>query len=190
VQVIIVPIIFDKSRQEVLDKVNQLVKDLSDSVRIEADIRDEYTPGWKYNEWELKGVPIRIEVGPRDIKNEQVVMVRRDTREKTFVKESELKSQILKTLEDIQANLFQRAKDFRDSNTFDVDDFATFESIMNEGRGFIRANWCGSGECEKAIQEKTSATIRCIPLQGAEPTGKCVHCDNEGKYRVYFAKAY
>ena len=117
-------------------------------------------------------------------------MVRRDTREKTFVKDSDLKATIEKILADIQVNLFQRAKDFRDSHTYDVDDFTTFESIMEEGKGFIRANWCGSGECEKSIQEKTSATIRCIPLEGAEPTGKCVHCDDEGKYKVYFAKAY
>jgi prolyl-tRNA synthetase len=190
IQVIIVPIIFDKSKQEVLDKVSQLIKNLSESIRIESDTRDEYTPGWKYNEWEMKGVPIRIEVGPRDIKNEQVVMVRRDTREKIIVKESDLKVTIEKTLADMQAMLLQRAKDFRDSHTYEVDDFATFESIMKEGRGFIRANWCGSGECEGTIQDRTSATIRCIPMQDAEPTGKCVHCDEEGKYRVYFAKAY
>jgi prolyl-tRNA synthetase len=190
IQAIIVPIIFDKSRAEVLEKVNQLIQSLSDKFRVEADLRDEYTPGWKYNEWELKGVPIRIEVGPRDVKNEQVVVVRRDTREKTIVKEADLKGVIEKMLDDIQADIFQKAKDFRDSHTYDVDDFAIFESIMEEGRGFIYSNWCGSSDCEKTIQDKTSATIRCIPLEGAEPTGKCVHCDEEGKYKVYFAKAY
>lgn len=190
IQAIIVPIIFDKSRSEVLEKVNQHISSLSDKVRVEADLRDEYTPGWKFNEWELKGVPIRIEVGPRDVKNEQAVVVRRDTREKTIVKEMELKETIVKMLDDIQNNLFQRAKEFRDCHTYDVDNFSTFESIMKEGRGFIRANWCGSNECEKSIQDKTIATIRCIPLEGAEPTGKCVCCNEEGKYRVYFAKAY
>ncbi|MEK7398986.1 MAG: proline--tRNA ligase [Candidatus Poribacteria bacterium] len=190
IQAIIVPIIFEKSRAEVLEKVNQLIQSLSDKFRVEADLRDEYTPGWKYNEWELKGVPIRIEVGPRDVKNEQVVVVRRDTREKTIVKEADLKGVIEKMLDDIQAGIFQKAKDFRDNHTYNVDDFATFESIMEEGRGFIYSNWCGSSDCEKTIQDKTSATIRCIPLEGAEPTGKCVHCDEEGKYKVYFAKAY
>jgi prolyl-tRNA synthetase len=190
IQAIIVPIIFDKSRAEVLGKVDQLIQSLSDKFRVEADLRDEYTPGWKYNEWELKGVPIRIEVGPRDVKNEQVVVVRRDTREKTIVKEADLKGVIEKMLDDIQADIFQKAKDFRDSHTYDVDDFATFESIMEEGRGFIYSNWCGSSDCEKTIQDKTSATIRCIPLEGAEPTGKCVLCNEEGKYKVYFAKAY
>ncbi len=190
IQAIIVPIIFDKSRNEVLNKVNHYINTLSDKIRVEADIRDEYTPGWKFNEWELKGVPIRIEVGPRDVKNEQVVIVRRDTREKMIVKENELKDTTEKLLDDIQNNLFQRAKEFRDSHTYDVDDFATFESIMKEGRGFIKANWCGSSDCEKIIQEKTIATIRCIPLEGAEPDGKCVYCNEDGKYKVYFAKAY
>ncbi|MGB9594697.1 MAG: proline--tRNA ligase, partial [Candidatus Poribacteria bacterium] len=159
IQAIIVPIIFDKSRNEVLDKVNQHINILSDKIRVEADLRDEYTPGWKFNDWELKGVPIRIEVGPRDVKNKQVVIVRRDTREKMIINETELKDTVEKLLDDIQNNLFQRAKEFRDSHTYDVDDFATFESIMKEGRGFIRANWCGSGDCEKTIQEKTIATI-------------------------------
>ena len=190
IQAIIVPIIFEKSRTEVLEKVKKLIQSLSDKFRVEADLRDEYTPGWKYNEWELKGVPIRIEVGPRDVKNEQVVVVRRDTREKTIVKEADLQGVIEKMLDDIQVGIFQKAKDFRDSHTYDVDDFATFESIMEEGRGFIYSNWCGSSECEKTIQDKTSATIRCIPLEGSEPTGRCVHCNKEGKYRVYFAKAY
>jgi prolyl-tRNA synthetase len=175
---------------EVLEKVNQLINSLSDKFRVEADLRDEYTPGWKFNEWELRGVPIRIEVGPRDIKNEQVVMVRRDTREKAIIKETDLKGMVEKTLNDIQKALFQKAREFRDSHTYDVDDFAMFESIMEEGRGFIRANWCGSSDCEKSIQERTIATIRCIPLEGSEPTGKCVHCSEEGKYMVYFAKAY
>lgn len=190
IQAIIVPIIFDKSRNEVLEKVNQHINNLSDKIRIEADLRDEYTPGWKFNEWELKGVPIRIEVGPRDVKNEQAVIVRRDTREKIIVKEDVLKETVEKLLDDIQNNLFQRAKEFRDRHTYDVDDFATFESIMKEGRGFIRANWCGSSDCEKTIQEKTIATIRCIPLEESEPTGNCVYCNELGKYRVYFAKAY
>jgi prolyl-tRNA synthetase len=190
IQAIIVPIIFDKSRGEILEKVSQLISSLSDTVRVEADIRDEYTPGWKYNEWEMKGVPIRIEVGPRDIKNEQVVMVRRDSREKLIVKEMELKGMIEKTLADIQSSLLQRARDFRDSNTYEVNSFEEFETIMKEGRGFIRANWCGSGECEDAIQGKTSATIRCIPFDGSEPTGDCIFCNEKGKYKAYFAKAY
>ncbi|MBM3211899.1 proline--tRNA ligase, partial [Candidatus Poribacteria bacterium] len=130
IHAIIVPILFDKTRDLVLSKVEQLLKNLSDSIRIEADTRDEYTPGWKFSEWEMKGVPIRIEVGPRDVNNQQVVMVRRDTREKTVVKETELKGEIEKTLDAIQDNLFQRAKQFRDNNIYKVKDFKEFEEIM------------------------------------------------------------
>ena len=190
VQAIIVPILFDKTRDVVMAKVDQLLKSLSDGLRVEADVRDEYTPGWKFSEWEMKGVPLRIEVGPRDVQNEQVVLVRRDTREKMFVKDAELKGEIERNLADIQASLFQRAVDFRDQNTYEVEDFQKFEEIMAEGRGFIRANWCGNAECEDKIQARTSATIRVIPLEGSEPTGSCVFCGTEGKHMVYFAKAY
>jgi prolyl-tRNA synthetase len=190
IQAIIIPILFDKTRDLVLSKVDQLLKELSDFIRIEADTRDEYTPGWKFNQWEMKGVPVRIEVGPRDVNNQQVVMIRRDTREKKIVKETDLKNELEKTLELIQENLFQRAKQFRDENIRKVKDFKEFEEIMEGGRGFIHTNWCGSAECENEIQSKTSATIRCIPLQGSEATGTCNHCGKEGKYMVYFAKAY
>lgn len=190
IQVIIVPIIFDKTKDIVLSKVNELKKMLSSVARVEADIRDEYTPGWKFNEWEMKGVPIRVEIGPRDVQNDQVVVVRRDNREKKVIKMPELQNEIKINLDDVQNNLFQRAKKFRDENTYTVYNFSEFESIMESGRGFIFANWCGSGECEKQIQEKTAATIRCIPLNNPQPDGKCIHCNDEGKYKVYFAKAY
>ena len=190
VQAIIVPILFDKTKEMVLNKVDQLLGDLSNGLRVEADIRDAYTPGWKFNEWEMKGVPLRIEVGPRDIKNEQVVMVRRDTREKMFVKESDLRGEIEKNLADIQTSLFQRAVDFRNDNTYEVKDFKEFVEIMEGGRGLIYANWCDNAQCEDEIQKRTSATIRVIPMEGSEPTGQCVFCGKEGKSKVYFAKAY
>ena len=190
VQAIIVPILFEKTRELVLNKVDQLLKSLSNGLRVEADTRDAYTPGWKFNEWEMKGAPLRIEVGPRDIEKEQVVVVRRDTREKMFVKEADLKGVLEKCLDDIQTGLFQRAKEFRAENTHEVEDFREFEAIMEGGRGFIYTNWCGSAECEGEIQSRTSATIRVIPMEGDEPTGKCVFCGAEGKHKVYFAKAY
>ena len=188
IQVIIVPIIFDKTKGLVLSKVDELARSISQIARVETDIRDEYTPGWKFSEWEMKGVPIRIEVGPRDVNNQQVVMVRRDTREKTIVKETDLQNEIKLRLDDIQASLFQKAKKFRDDNTYEADSFEQFKNIMSQGRGFIRANWCGSTECENQIQEITAATIRCI--QSSTTTGKCIHCEENGKYIVYFAKAY
>lgn len=190
VQAIIVPILFDKTRDVVLSKVDQLLESLSDGIRVEADVRDEYTPGWKFSEWEMKGVPLRIEVGPRDVQNEQVVLVRRDTREKMFIKEANLKSEIEKNLIDIQSSILQRAKDFQEENTHRVSDFKEFEAVMDGERGFIYANWCGDAECENEIQSRTSATIRCIPLEENEATGECVYCGKEGKYMAYFAKAY
>lgn len=190
VQVIVIPIIFDKTRDVVLSKVQEVVTIISEVARVEADIRDEYTPGWKFSEWEVKGVPIRIEIGPRDVQNHQVVMVRRDNRKKEIVKQVDLPEKIRTTLEEIQEELYIRAEKFRDENTHDVNDFERFKAIMDEGKGFIRANWCGSSECEEKIQELTTATIRCIPFSGHEPTGNCVYCGSEGLYKVYFAKAY
>lgn len=190
IQVIVIPIIFDRTRDLVLSKVQEVVDLISKVARVEADARDEYTPGWKFSEWEVKGVPIRVEIGPRDVENQQVVMVRRDNRKKKIVKQVDLAEEIKVTLEDIQKELYVKAEKFRDENTHDVDDFETFKAIMDEGKGFIRANWCGSTECEEKIQELTTATIRCIPFVGYEPTGNCVHCGNKGLYRVYFAKAY
>lgn len=190
VQAIIVPILFDKTKELVLNKVDQILESLSDDLRVEADTRDAYTPGWKFNEWEMKGAPLRIEVGPRDVKNGQVVVVRRDTREKMFVKDADLKGVLEKCLVEIQDDMLQRAKDFQAENTHEVENFGEFQAIMEGGRGFIYTNWCGSAECENEIQSRTSATIRVIPMEGSEPTGKCVFCNEEGKYKVYFAKAY
>jgi len=191
IQVIIIPILYEKTKAEVLQKTEELSAQLKIHFRVKADTRDEYTPGWKYNEWEMKGVPIRLEIGPRDIKNKQAVLVRRDTREKVIVKEEELPATIENLLVDIQNNLLQRAEEFRENNTYLASDMEEFEKIIGEKRGFIKAYWCGGSECENKIKERTSATIRCIPLSAEEDgKGNCIYCGKEDGTIAYFARAY
>ena len=189
IQTVIVPIL-GKESEMVLDKARELYSLLKEEVRVELDDRNEYTPGWKFNEWEMKGVPVRIEIGPRDIKNGQVVFVRRDTGEKIAVSEAELVPRLKSLLDDIQANMFKQAKDFLNSNIREVDNFDEFKQIIEEKRGFIKAHWCGSSECEQKVKEETGATLRCIPFNQDSPEGKCIVCNKASDKVVYFAKSY
>ena len=156
---------------------------------MKLDDRDQYKPGYKFAEWELQGVPLRIEIGPRDVDNEQVVLARRDTREKITVSVKEVTAKITDLLEIIQQNLFDRALKMREENTFTLDDYEEFKSVLEKG-AFIRAHWCGSGECELAIKEETKATIRNIPFNEPKETGKCIYCGRSSNRRVIFARAY
>ena len=190
VQVVIIPIIFGETKDVVTNKVNQIGNKLRDDFRIEIDTRD-YTPGWKFNEWEMKGVPIRIEVGPKDIVKNQVVVVRRDTKEKSFVRESELKNKLNLLLNDIQENLLKKALKFREENTHSTNSYDDFKDIIENKRGFIYTGWCGNNDCELKIKEETKATIRLIPLEKKEIQGeKCIYCCADAKEMVYFARAY
>jgi len=190
IQVIIIPIIFDQSKQKVLEKVAQLKSRLQSNFRVEIDKRDEYTPGWKFNHWELKGVPLRIEVGPKDIEKGQVIVVRRDNSQKMTVKEENLIEIINKSLKDIQENLFQKAKQFLEENIREVANFEEFKEIIEEKRGLIRTYWCGNRDCEEKVKEETKATIRCIPFKQEKTSGKCIYCGKESSTLVYFARAY
>ncbi len=191
IQVVIVPIAPGDKKEVVLSKAQQLYETLKGDVRVELDDRDEYTPGWKFNQWEMKGVPVRVEIGPRDIEKHQVVIARRDTGEKMVVGEGELKPRLLKLLEGIQHNMFKQAKSFVEKNTREVENFEQFEEIIKNKRGFIKASWCGNRECEDYVKEKTGASIRCIPLNKNEHRpGKCVYCGKESEQIVYFARAY
>ncbi|MBN1900556.1 proline--tRNA ligase [Candidatus Sumerlaeota bacterium] len=190
VQVVFVPIYFSDSMEEVIRKVKELGDKLG-AYRVELDLRDTQTAGWKFNEWEMKGVPLRIEVGPKDIKKKQVVMVRRDTREKTFVPEERFVETVGEQLEDIQRNLFQRALDFRKDNTSHTDDYGEFKEIIERKRGFIVSGWCGDPLCEAKVKEDTKATIRCLPLEELDATGaRCLACGKPAAKRAYFARAY
>ncbi len=192
IQVIVVPIAPPASRELVLTRAREIRGRLiaAGISRVEIDDRDEYSPGWKFNEWELRGVPVRLEVGPRDVNASQVVLVRRDTGEKTTARMDALEDAVQTLLTSVQQGLYERARRFMDENTRTVRDFSEFKAIMETRRGFIVASWCGSQACEAAIKEQTGATIRCIPLDGASAAGRCVRCGADAALKVYFAKAY
>jgi prolyl-tRNA synthetase len=193
VQVIIVPIPTRSDDEATLisDAVGALLKEFAArGVRAEADWSDK-RPGWKFNEWELKGVPVRLEVGPRDLRTGQVTLVRRDSRAKEQVSVASAVERAQTLLGDIQAALFERALAFREANTHVAEDFETFKRIMQEQRGFIRAYWCGSIECEGRIKEETRATIRVIPEDAeADGPGACVYDGRPASVRALFAQSY
>ncbi|MBD3313598.1 proline--tRNA ligase [Candidatus Woesearchaeota archaeon] len=189
VQAVIVPILFDKTKEQVLAKCDELKRGLSDCFSVILDDREEYTPGWKFNDWEMKGVPLRIEVGPKDIEKGQAVTVRRDTGDKEFVKLDNLKDHVQLTLEKIQEELYDNALRMRQENTIDA---ASMQDLMKaiKDKQLVRTNWCGSEECEALIKDKTNgAKIICIPFD-EKPNGKCVHCGKDSKHEVYVAKSY
>jgi prolyl-tRNA synthetase len=190
VQVIIIPIMFDKTKKEVRNKAEDIITILKKDFRVEIDGRDEYTPGWKFNEWEMKGVPLRLEIGPKDLAKGQVMVVRRDTGEKMAVKEEKLIETVEKLLNNIQKNLFNKAKSFLQKNIREVSDYNKFKEVIEKKRGLIKTYWCGNKDCEDKIKEETKASIRCIPFEQEEASGKCIYCGKESSTLVYFARAY
>jgi prolyl-tRNA synthetase len=190
VQVIIIPIMFDKTKKEVRNKAEDIITILKKDFRVEIDGRDEYTPGWKFNEWEMKGVPLRLEIGPKDLAKGQVMVVRRDTGEKMAVKEEKLVETVEKLLNNIQENLFNKAKSFLQKNIREVSDYNKFKEVIEKKRGLIKTYWCGNKDCEDKIKEETKASIRCIPFEQEEASGKCIYCGKESSTLVYFARAY
>jgi len=191
IQAVIVPIWrTEEQRTQVLAVAQAAEQALRDRVRVRADLRDEYTPGWKFAEWELRGVPVRIEIGPRDVEQRQAVLVRRDTRERRAVPLDDLPQRVLALLEELQTALFQRALEFRRANTHYVETLAQFEEILAERRGFLYAHWCGSATCEAQIKDRTGATIRVIPFDRPMDAGRCLWCQAPVEGRVLFARAY
>ncbi len=192
IQVIIVPISVGNWKESVLPSAREIEKRLTAAgVRVKLDAREEYTPGWKFAEYEMRGVPLRLEVGPREVKSGKVVLVRRDTGEKETIDLNNLEEIIPKVLDDIQKNLFDLALRFQQANTHDLTDYQEFKRIIEEKRGFIRSWWCGEEACEELIKEETAATIRVIPLEPVgEKRGVCLRCRKEAPFYVYFARAY
>ncbi len=191
-QVVIVPIPYKGLEA---GKIAAKAKDLHERLQKNGiatvlDDRAEYTPGWKFNEWELKGVPIRLEIGPRDLKQKQVVTVRRDTSEKTAVKDEQIESAVGKLLDEIQNNLFNKAKKFLEDNITTVKTYDEFKETLEKKGGFIRASWCSNTKCEEKIKEETGATIRIVPFEKEKPFSKCMYCGGEAKQVVYFARSY
>lgn len=187
VQVMIVPIM--QKKEGVLEKADELMKTLSKSCRVKVDASDK-NPGYKFAEQEMRGIPLRVEVGPKDIEAGQAVVVRRDTREKITVAFEELEAKITELLETIQNDMLERARKHRDENTHVAKDWNEFTDILEKKQGFIKAMWCGEESCEIAIKEETGATTRCMPFVQEEISNVCVHCGKPAKKMVYFGKAY
>jgi prolyl-tRNA synthetase len=191
-QVVIVPIPFKGLEAEAIaSKTKEISETLKNhGVSVILDDRNEYTPGWKFHQWELKGIPIRIELGPRDLKQSQVVMVRRDTGQKTPVNEADILSTVNKLLEEIQDNMFAKAKAILQEKTTTVQSYEEFKKVLEEKGGFIKAAWCGSQDCEAKVKGETGATIRVRPFQVEEPTCNCIICAEKAKETAYFARSY
>ncbi|ASK61397.1 proline--tRNA ligase [Virgibacillus phasianinus] len=186
-QAMIVPVA--QHKEGVLDKAYDLRDQLKKVIRVGIDASDK-SPGWKFNEYEMKGIPIRIEIGPKDIEKEQAVIVRRDIGDKEFVALSELEARVVEVLEEIQTSLFEKALAHRTERTSVATTLEEFKQTLDEKQGFIKAMWCGDQACEEKIKEETMATSRCIPFEQEKIADKCVCCGTEAKELVYWAKAY
>ncbi len=191
-QVVIVPIYKGEESKPVIDeKVASLIKDLKAlGIRVKYDNSDNARPGWKFAEYELKGVPVRVAMGLRDIENNVVELARRDTKEKTSVSFDGLATYIQNLLEDIQANIFNKALAFRNENIREANSWEELVDLLDHKAGFVSAHWDGTAETEEKIKEKTKATIRCIPLDNKLEAGKCILTGNPSSQRVLFARAY
>src|SRR5690625_2455089 len=186
-QVMIVPIA--QHKEGVLDKAYDLRDELANIARVDIDASDNM-PGWKFNECEMKGYPVRIEIGPRDIEKNQVVLVRRDTNEKQFVAMNELNEKLPQILEDIQQNLFDQALAHRENKTTTVKSLEEMEKALEENPGFMKAMWCGDEACEEKVKEDYQVTTRCIPFEQEKVADTCFCCGKEADQLVYWARAY
>jgi len=192
IQVAIIPIY---RKEEQLEQVSKVALDIkakleTKGISVKFDDRDTYKPGWKFSEYEFKGVPVRLAIGPRDLENGTVEVARRDTLEKELLQLEGIDIKIFNLLEQIQDNLYQKALSFRENNTHVVDSWDEFQDVLENKGGFLLAHWDGTSETEELIKEKTKATIRTIPVDGKQEEGKCVYSGKPSKQRVVFAKAY
>jgi prolyl-tRNA synthetase len=191
-QVVIVPIykgdeqkaLIDKKAKEIMDNLKNL------GVRVKYDDNDNNRPGWKFAEYELKGVPVRLALGARDLEKNVVEVARRDTKEKKVVGLDGIAQYVDGLLLDIQHNMFKKAKAYQEEHVTPANDWSEFEKLLDEKGGFISAHWDGSAETEEAIKEKTKATIRCIPLNNPPEDGQCIFSGKPSVQRVLFARAY
>ncbi len=186
-QVMIVPIAMHK--EGVKEKATELCDMLKKTLRADIDLSDK-TPGWKFAEYEMKGIPVRLEIGPKDIENNSCVLVRRDTGEKISVSLDGIEETIAKLLEDIQNNLFNKALEHRNEHTYTATDYDSFKEIVETKPGFVKSMWCGDEACENKIKEDTGATARCMPFEQENLGETCVCCGNKAKKMVYWGRAY
>jgi len=188
IQAVILPIAMHK--EGVKEKVEEIYNSLKDKYRVKLDLRDNVSTGYKFNDWEMKGIPVRVEVGPRDIENGECVIVRRDTSEKITVSLDELDNKIEEILEKIQKNMFETCKKRMESKTTIAHNMEEFEANLNKDQGFIKAMWCGDAECEAKIKDKTAAKSRCIPFVQEKIGDTCVCCGKKAEYMVIWGRQY
>jgi len=191
-QVVIVPIHrTDEQLEQINEKAEGIMKALrAKGVTVKYDNRTSHKPGWKFNEYELKGVPVRIAIGPKDLEKGTVEVARRDILEKQFMAMEEVGNAVPALLNEIQEHLFNKALAFREDHITEVDDFETFKELLETKTGFLSCHWDGTAETEDKIKDLTKATIRCIPLDAKEEEGTCILTGTPSKRRVLFAKAY
>ena len=188
IQVIVVPIA--QHKEGVLEKASSLADFLNQKYRVQIDDREEYSPGYKFNEWEMKGVPIRLEIGPKDLEQEQCVLVRRDTGDKEIVKLDEVSKRIETMLEDIHNNMLLKAFENRKNRTFIAENMEEMKLVFENKQGFVKTMWCGDRQCEDKMKEEVGVTIRCIPLEQEDLGNKCVCCGKEANKMIYVGKQY
>ncbi len=191
-QVVIVPIY---RKDEEFEAVNEVALDLmkklrAKGIRVKYDNRDTHKPGWKFNEYELKGVPVRIAIGPKDVEKGTVELARRDTLQKEFIDKEKVVGRVISLMNEIQETLFQKAVSYRSEHTTEVASYEEFKSVLNGKGGFVLAHWDGTSETEERIKNETKATIRCIPLEGDNASGTCIFTGRPSERKVLFAKAY
>ncbi len=192
VQCVIVPIWRGKDPHDhIVAAANQLRERLAKAgLRVKVDDRDNVNPGFKYNEWEMLGVPLRLELGPRDLEKNSVMTVKRVGRAKQVVAMDEVETRVPALLDELQREMFDAALKRRDEATHTVDDYEEFKKVLDDPGGFLLAHWCGGDGCEEKVQNETKATIRCIAFDQPDEAGKCLVCGGESEKRVHFAKAY
>jgi len=190
-QAVVIPIFKTQNKTEVLAYAEKLRDSLKDRFRVEYDPDDNNSPGWKFAQWELLGVPVRIETGPKDMEAGKAVLVRRDTGEKIPVPVAEVPGKVAELLEDIQTSLYRRALEFRIKNTTAISSYDEFRSFFEADGGFAESGWCGDAACEAKIKEDTRATIRVLPFDSEKrASGACVACGKPAKHLAVFAKSY
>ena len=192
IQVVLVPIFNSDEEYDIITKkLNGIAKKLKlKNISCKVDDRKNFKPGWKFSEYELKGVPIRLALGPKDIQNNSIEIARRDTLEKEIIKEDKVENKIEELLSEIQKNLFINAKKFRQDNSSEINNYEDFKKIFKLQNGFVYAHWDGTAETENKIKKETKATIRCIPMDYGKNPGKCIVTGKKSNGLVVFGKAY
>ena len=191
-QVVIIPVYKNEEQKNLItQKVNEIIKELKQlNIRVKYDDNDNLRPGWKFAEYEMKGVPLRLTIGARDLENNVIEVARRDTKEKSSIDLNNVIKTVTELLNEIQTNIYNRAKEFRDAHITNADSWEEFLNILDNKTGFVSAHWDGTSETEEKIKELSKATIRCIPFDAVEENGKCILTGNSSNKRVLFARAY